>query len=369
MIFDQFAHPNQPFWHKLYLGLIKNDSFEIKVFAKKTHEISSNKVLPLKVNSPLNKIKFLPLYFSGNFKRRISLRKFLNYPLFASDENRLVHILNVQQYPALAPFLEDKKLIFSFRGYETLVRPDKDSKWKNALQSIYDKASVLHFVSDFIKKAAIEKFDAPVEKCRVIRRSVDLDFFDPGKRNYSLSPNIRICTIGRLTWQKDYPTAINAIKILVDKGYQIEFHIAGEGKDKLAVQKLINKLGLDQFVIFHGNLDRKAVKDFLAFSDIYLQSSSNEALPNSILEASAMALPIVSTNVGGIPEALIHNKTALLVNPGHFQEMASEISDLIENKSKREEFGLAAREFMTENFHPDLELNKWLNLYTELYEA
>ncbi len=368
MIFDQFGHPNQPFWHQLYLRLIQLADFEIKVFTKKKHSGPEGQLFLLKQKTGIRRFLNVPFYFFSGQKDKIDLKNYLNYPNLAEDKNVVVHILNSQQYPAIAEFLKDKKKIFSFRGYETLVRPSKDPEWKAELQNIYKDAHVLHFVSNFIKARAIEDFNAPEEKCRVIRRSVDVEFFNPGKRNYALSPEIRVCTIGRLTWQKDYFTALKAIKNLSDKGIEIEYYIAGEGQMENEIRKQIAEFELNDSVKFMGNLDRNSIKELLAYSDIYIQSSENEALPNSILEASAMAMPLISTNVGGIPEAVIHNKTGLLVKKKDFKNMAEQIQNLIESKNLREEIGKEARKFMLEKFHPDLELKNWKNTYSELSE-
>ncbi|QNL20585.1 glycosyltransferase family 4 protein [Hyphobacterium sp. CCMP332] len=368
IIFDQFAHPNQPFWHQLYLRLIQLAGFEIKIFTKKKHCTPIGQLFLLRQKSGIRRFLNLPFYFISGLKNKIDLKNYLNFPDLAEDQNSVVHILNSQQYPAISLFLKDKKKIFSFRGYETLVRPAKDPEWKAELQNIYGEAKLLHFVSDYIKTKAIEGFNAPEDKCKVIRRSVDIEFFNPGKRNYALSPVIRICTIGRLTWQKDYLTALKAIRDLKDNGNDIEYFIAGEGEMENEIRSQIATFDLDSRVNFMGNLNRKSVKELLAYSDIYIQSSVNEALPNSILEASAMAMPIVSTNVGGIPEAIIHEKTGLLVDKKDYENMAKCIQNLIEDKNLRIEIGKGARKLMIEKFHPDLELKYWVDTYKELIE-
>lgn len=78
-------------------------------------------------------------------------------------------------------------------------------------------------------------------------------------------------------------------------------------------------------------------------SDVLVLPSHSEGLPNVVLEAMACGLPVVATNVGGIPEAVVHGETGFLVSPGDHQELAARILTLAQNPDLRRTMGAAGR--------------------------
>ena len=106
------------------------------------------------------------------------------------------------------------------------------------------------------------------------------------------------------------------------------------------------------------------IPDFLAAVDIYVQSSSNEGLSLSILEAMAAGKPIVATNVGGGNEVIKHEITGLLVQPGSPLAIANAAIELLGNPDKQKRFGQAARSHVVENFN----IQSMVDAYRMIYE-
>jgi len=140
--------------------------------------------------------------------------------------------------------------------------------------------------------------------------------------------------------------------ILVAKGLSAEFHIIGgdilaSPRQPLLVEK-VNTLGLAAFFTFHGQVQN--VLPMLHSLDILVCTSHEEVFPISILEAMSVGLPIVATNVNGIPEAIEHNESGLLVEPFSPEQLASAVERLKQNTSEMSRLGSNARERVVQHF-------------------
>ena len=366
LIFDQFGNPNQPFWLSFYRRLIKHPDIDLKVFTAKQSSNSVSGVLFLKSRTYTDKIiAGFRYYLNYRKANKDTFREFVRYPDLCMDTNRIIHVLNAQQYPSFKSCVRGKRLIFSFRGYETMVRPLVDEEWKASLTNIFSDASVLHFVSHHICDKAIGMGVDP-EKCQVIYRSVDLNFFKP-TIDYNLKNKpIQILTVGRLTWQKGYSNALESIRNLLDLGYDIQYHIMGEGPDLQQLYFHRERLGLIEKVYFHGLKNREQIREAFENASIYFHPAVTDAMPNSVLEASSMALPVVATTAGGIPEAVINNKTGLLAPIADTRELTKHLVSLIEDQELARTMGLAGRQHITERFGQEREMTEWLSLYRRL---
>ena len=129
---------------------------------------------------------------------------------------------------------------------------------------------------------------------------------------------------------------------------KLRFVIVGEGDCLPELKALVQAKGLGdvfQFAGFHSNTSR-----YLKTFDIFALPSLSEGLSSAILEAMATSLPIVATNVGGIPELVIHEDNGLLVTPKDATALASAIQRLSENPDESRRMGLRGRERMEEKF-------------------
>ena len=169
------------------------------------------------------------------------------------------HFVNAQLYHEVKPNLpEAVKVICSFRGYETLVRYQEDENWRIRLHDIFQKADGLHFVSDYLKHEAIN-LGAPVEKSTTIYRSVDLDFFNAQPRITKVK--IDILSAGRLTWQKGFKHALEAISILKAYTENFTYTIVGDGEELEPLQQEIIRLKLQTWVKIMSHVDINQLKE------------------------------------------------------------------------------------------------------------
>ena len=140
------------------------------------------------------------------------------------------------------------------------------------------------------------------------------------------------------------------------------FLIVGEGYLKNELEQLARDLGIENDVEFVG--EREDIPQILSIMDIFVLPSALEGFSNVILEAMATGLPVVATNVGGIPELVVNKQTGILVPPDEPEELAKAIVDLLRDKNTSREMGKRGRERIEKYFG----LEKMLGEYDALYQ-
>jgi glycosyltransferase involved in cell wall biosynthesis len=177
----------------------------------------------------------------------------------------------------------------------------------------------------------------------VIRNGVDPGGFEAGEHH---SGRPRLVTVGRLQAPKDAVTLIRALAAL--RGHSAEAVLVGDGPDRPTVEEEVRRFGLESTVELLG--ERDDVPELLRRADVFVLSSNSEGLPLSILEAMAARLPVVASNVGGVPEVVVDGDTGLLVPPGDPQSLAAAIERLLEDPVLCRRLGEAGRIRVAEHF-------------------
>ncbi len=228
-----------------------------------------------------------------------------------------------------------KKIIYTVHGF---VFNEPMSKLKKRFYLWAEKYSakykdILICVSEFDRQVGIQNNIAPKNKFITINNGISkINFLDKeiAKETLGLPANKKI--IGSISYL--YPTKgfnyfIKAAKIILAAAPDTLFAIIGEGQERKKIEAEIADLNLqDNFFILGEKID--AAKYLKAF-DIYVCSSVKEGFPFSILEAMQAELPIVATNVGGIPEIITNEKNGLLVLAEDQISLAKTVIKLIED--------------------------------------
>jgi glycosyltransferase involved in cell wall biosynthesis len=152
----------------------------------------------------------------------------------------------------------------------------------------------------------------------------------------------------RLAKEKNFKLFLDVVRELHAQIPELLVLHAGEGPYEKEVCKLIKRYNLHDVVRLLGR--REDVENLMLCADLLLLTSDNEGLPNVVLEAQAACLPVVATRVGGIPEAVQENKTALLAPKGDKGGLVKYCMMLLENSALRQSMGRAGREFIQKNF-------------------
>jgi glycosyltransferase involved in cell wall biosynthesis len=190
----------------------------------------------------------------------------------------------------------------------------------------------------------------------VIANAVDVEAA-PRARHDGDPP--RIVSVGRLAWPKDPLTLVRALAHVRDHPFSAL--IVGDGPDLPTVDGEVRELGLEAAVQLSG--PRRDVPDLLAQSDVFALASRSEGGPISILEAMAAGLPVVASDVGGVPELVVEGETGLLVPAGDAHALATALERLLADPELRRRLGAAGRERVRERF----DLNALRSAHLELY--
>lgn len=187
-----------------------------------------------------------------------------------------------------------------------------------------------------------------------IPNGVDTGFFNPEnvRVDQSIVPIhqdsgngvLRIMTAGRLTAQKGIDTLLFAVWRLKGRLKKpVQIWIVGDGPRRASLEQLASDLKIEDQVFFLGWCDRETLKAFYQSADIFVLPSLDEGMPNVLLEAMAMGLPVVATQISGSQELVKEGENGFLVPPKNPAIMAQKLSQLIDNNSLRLQMARASR--------------------------
>lgn len=169
---------------------------------------------------------------------------------------------------------------------------------------------------------------------------------------------------GELCRKKGIYTIIQAIPSILTKYKKVKFILAGKGEIE-KVKKICKEMGIQNNVCLHGFVaGEKKIKVF-AEADIYILPSYNEGLPVSVLEAMASGLPIITTPVGGIPEAVKNGINGFLIEPGNSEMLADKILKLLKDDELRKNMGRKSLKIVKEKFDINIIDEQLSNIYEE----
>jgi len=137
----------------------------------------------------------------------------------------------------------------------------------------------------------------------------------------------KLVYVGRLTRKKGVEYLISAMKLVRD----VDLLIVGDGSNGQRLEKMAHGLRVE----FAGGVPPERIYQYLKQAKIVILPSLYEGLPNVILEAMSMGVPVIATRVGGVPDVIKDGETGLLVEPGRVEELAISIKKLIEDDNLR----------------------------------
>jgi glycosyltransferase involved in cell wall biosynthesis len=181
-------------------------------------------------------------------------------------------------------------------------------------------------------------------------------FFGKRNRRQRPAPPYRILTIARLTAKKGLPTVYRALKLLRDQGIPLTHTLIGDGEDRDKIPALIRDLGLTSVTRWLGTQPHQVVLAHYQKADLFVlgcevaSNGDRDGIPNVLLESMAMGIPVVATDISGIPELVQNGKTGLLVPPGQPQKLAAAMMRLLTDTALRDQIVAAAAERVAQGF-------------------
>jgi glycosyltransferase involved in cell wall biosynthesis len=168
----------------------------------------------------------------------------------------------------------------------------------------------------------------------------------------------RLFCAARLAPEKGLTFAIEALKCLVEEGYDLELRLAGDGPSKTALEALAARLNLADRVRFLGFLSENEIINELQHSDLFVLPSFIEGLPVSAMEAMAIGVPVIATNIAGTGELVEHGKTGTLIRPSDVMALAKAIVKVIGDYEFRLRAAELGRKRVVEEFDVEKETAK-----------
>lgn len=250
--------------------------------------------------------------------------------------------------------------VFTVHGWTfNEIRP----KWQVILIKLFSKITCLFYdkiicVSEYDYKSAVDNNIAPIKKLAVIHNGIKVDEYKflsrtESRKKFNLSDSdFVIGTISEFTKNKGHAYLIEAAKNFPNT----KFVIIGFGPQKNNYKKQKNVLLIE-------NLPN--APQYLKAFDIFVLPSLKEGLPYVLLEAGLAEIPIIATNVGGVPEIIQNEKTGLLITPANPDELADAIKKLIEDKKFAQNIAQNAKEKILKEFSFEKMLDRTLAAYEE----
>ncbi len=215
-------------------------------------------------------------------------------------------------------------------------------------------------LSEAMRRSLIEGHKIPSENIVKIYNGIEIEEYNPDlkeirnkklevRRELGLKNDVPVIgAIGRLVWQKGFEYLIRAAPEVLKKCPEARFLIVGEGPLKNKLILTGEKLNVADRIIYTGF--RNDIKEILTSIDVLAMPSLLEGLPMVLLEAMAMAKPIVATRIDGVTEVLENSKTGLLVPAKNSHALAEAIVGILNDQAKANFFGQNAKEAAKEKF-------------------
>lgn len=231
---------------------------------------------------------------------------------------------------------------------------------------------VIATVCEAARDGAIDKSLLPRRKVRVVPNGIRVESFavtSPAMRaqlrqRFGLSPQARIVgSVGRLTWAKDQSSLIRAFRIVGEQLPEAALLLIGEGELRERLEQCAAAEGVADRVHFLG--DRSDVRELLQGLDVFAMSSLSEGYSMALLEASATALPIIATDVGGNREIVHDGLTGRIVPASDPQAMAAALGELLREPQRAAELGHAARASVESSGSVEAMAARYMSLYSK----
>lgn len=238
-----------------------------------------------------------------------------------------------------------------------------------------DKWTLKHYraaicVSDDLQAECLQ-LGVKQAHCYLVHNAIDTSDYrrklsvSEAKEQLGIDRNsIVVGAVGRLSPEKGFDHLIRAVVQIRAAGHPVELQIAGDGDAQASLTQLIGELNCGAYVRLLGHVaDPKLLYQAL---DMYVLSSIREGLPNVLLEAMALEVPVVATRIAGVPKMVSHDVDGLLVEPGSAENLVGPMTRLIEDAALRNRLAAAGRQTIEARFSFRRRMERIVAIYDEV---
>ncbi len=216
-----------------------------------------------------------------------------------------------------------------------------------------------------------EAFGVPKDRIMIVHPSpsfptdtvVAPDVAGRVRRENRMEDGFLLLSAGRLVKRKGYDDVIRSVAALKQQGKLAQYLIVGNGPDRERLEELSDTLGVSDRVVFRGSVGREELPAYFAACDALVAPSKSEGADvegfgTVYLEANLFGKPVIGARTGGVPEAVLHDKTGLLVEPGDTDALAAAIARLMDDPALAARLGADGRARVLDAFGWDREVKR-----------
>ena len=205
---------------------------------------------------------------------------------------------------------------------------------KQISKLVLKNADAVIALTEDMKKEIKKSYDIDIS---VIPNGINLKNFENISKEKIRSKDGKIILfVGTLRPVKGVRYLIEAMKIIRQRNPNTRLMLVGDGEDREKLEGLVGEFDLKKCVSFVGRVQNEKVPVYMAASDVFVLPSLSEGFPVVSLEAMASGLPIIATNVGGLPEVVQNGENGFLIEPRNSEEIAEKILLILRDNRLRE---------------------------------
>lgn len=256
-------------------------------------------------------------------------------------------------------------LITTLHGTDITIVGNSPS-YKPVVDFSINQSDGVTAVSDYLRQKTYDDFNINKD-IKVIPNFVDIELFKKSEQGHfkkAICPNDEfiLAHVSNFRKVKRVPDTVFMFQKVLESGVKAKLLLVGDGPDRENVEKTCRDLGVCDNVLMLGKQEK--VHEILSIADIFLMPSGSETFGLAALEAMSCSVPVISSNVGGLPELNKHGETGYLCELGDYEQMANHAIDLFNNPDKLKTMADKARsraeQFETVNI---------ISQYEEFYET
>jgi len=276
-------------------------------------------------------------------------------------------IVNAAEYLERFP-----PVVTTWHGYDATAMPRQLGAdiYKDLFSS-----RALHTVGSQFMRDRVASLGARSSSLTLIPMGIDLRRFRYRPPSVPSSNHLKVVSVGRLDEMKGHSYLIQACALLRRQGKPLTLRIIGDGPLRSTLEQLVSDLGISDTVRLLGSLPADDVArelesaDIFALTGIEAKTGKVEAQGVVFAEAQAVGLPIIASNIGGVPDSILPQESGILTPPGDSPSIAKALEYFIDNPEKLKDFGQKGRQFVEKHFTIDSMLSDLENVLAHAIET
>jgi len=289
--------------------------------------------------------------------------------ILRKERTQVIHTHNTQ------PLVDGTLGAILSGGRQRIIHTDHARQFPDKKRYMFAEWCMSYFVYKMIGVSEqttdnLHKYEkVPLKKLMTIENGIDGSRFaisidrQAKRKELGISPaGPVIGVISMLEKVKGITYLLQAMPEIIKTFPDLTLLIVGDGSEMGNLRSETNQLGVGKNVIFTGA--RHDIPEIFQVLDIYLLPSLSEGLPMGFLEAMASGCPAIASNVGGIPGAVVHNESAILVSPGESKELAEALLALLKDELLRKKLSGNMQKLFHSLYSADIMTHKYCDLYS-----